>query len=230
MATRVKVCGLTNVDDARRAVELGAWALGMVLWPGSPRRCSTEEAVRISAELRRQAELVGVFVDAPMDRVVKAADELGLTVLQLHGDEGPSYCAEAARRTGCKVIKAVQIRSQADLRGLRAYHTDFHLLDSGAGPLPGGSGTTWQWSLADELTGATPAIASGGLTPDNVAGAIRALEPYAVDTASGTEVEPGRKDPAKLEAFFAAVRDAAASDAGVRISPSEYSDYSGGIL
>jgi phosphoribosylanthranilate isomerase len=202
---RVKVCGLTNVDDATRAVELGAWALGMIFWPGSPRRCSTDEAARISAALRRQAELVGVFVDAPMDRVVKAADELGLSMLQLHGDEGPSYCAEASRRTGCKVIKAVPVRSQADLRSLRAFHTDFHLLDSGAGPLPGGSGTTWNWSLVDELTGGAPTIASGGLTPANVPEAIRALDPYAVDTASGTEAEPGRKDPAKLEAFFAAV-------------------------
>jgi phosphoribosylanthranilate isomerase len=202
---RVKVCGLTNLDDAQRAVDLGAWALGMVFWPRSPRRCPRPEAARITAALRRRAELAGVFVDATLDTVTRAADELGLTLVQLHGDEGPSYCAEVARRTGCKVIKAVKVRSQADLRALRSFHTDFHLLDSGSAAVPGGTGTTWDWSLVDELAGGVPLIASGGLNPDNVAGAIRALRPYAVDTASGTEAALGVKDPARLEAFFAAV-------------------------
>jgi phosphoribosylanthranilate isomerase len=205
---RVKICGLTNLDDAERAVDLGAWALGMVFWPHSRRRCPHDEAARITAAMRRRAELVGVFVDAHLDAVARAADELSLTMLQLHGDEGPSYCAEAARRTGCKVIKAAKVRTQADLRALRPYHTDFHLLDSGTETLPGGTGTTWDWSLVDELTGGVPMIASGGLTPDNVADAVRAIRPYAVDTASGTETSPGRKDPAKLEAFFAAVAGA----------------------
>jgi phosphoribosylanthranilate isomerase len=201
---RVKICGVTNVSDAQRAADLGAWALGMVLWPGSPRRCARDEAARITATLRRRTELAGVFVDASLDTVARAADELGLTLVQLHGDEGPSYCAEVARRTGCKVIKAVKVRTQADLRGLRSFHTDFHLLDSGSAVAPGGTGATWDWALIDELTGGVPVIASGGLNPDNVADAIRALRPYAVDTASGTESEPGVKDPAKLEAFFAA--------------------------
>jgi phosphoribosylanthranilate isomerase len=205
---RVKICGLTNVDDAQRAADLGAWALGMVFWPGSPRRCPRPEAARIAAALRRRAELAGVFVDATLDTVTRAADELGLTMVQLHGDEGPSYCAEIARRTGCRVIKAVKVRSQADLRALRTFHTDFHLLDSGSAALPGGTGTTWEWSLVDALTGGVPVIASGGLNPDNVSEAIRALRPYAVDTASGTEAAPGVKDPARLEAFFAAVAEA----------------------
>ena len=205
---RVKVCGLTNLDDAERAVDLGAWALGMVFWPHSPRRCPHDQAARIAAAMRRRADLVGVFVDAHLDTVVRAADELALTMLQLHGDEGPSYCAEVARRTGCKVIKAVKVRTQADLRGLRSFHTDFHLLDSGSAVAPGGTGATWDWALIDELTGGVPVIASGGLNPDNVADAIRVLRPYAVDTASGTESEPGVKDPAKLEAFFAAAAEA----------------------
>jgi phosphoribosylanthranilate isomerase len=211
---RVKVCGLTNLSDAERAVDLGAWALGMVFWPSSPRRCSHDEAARITAALRRRAELAGIFVDAPLDTVVRAADELSLTMLQLHGDEGPSYCAEAGRRTGCKVIKAAKVRSQADLRALRPFHTDFHLLDSGSAALPGGTGTTWDWSLVDQLTGGIPIIASGGLRPENVSEAIRTLDPFAVDTASGTESEPGVKDPAKLEAFFAAAEEAGRSRAG----------------
>jgi phosphoribosylanthranilate isomerase len=211
--TRVKICGLTNVDDATRAVELGAWALGLIFWRRSPRACSPAEAARIAGALRRHAELVGVFVDAPLDKLAKAVDELGLTMLQLHGDEGPSYCAEAARRTGAKIIKAAPIRTQADLRGLRTFHTDYHLLDSGAGPLPGGTGATWDWSMVDELTGGVPVIASGGLTAENVGDAIGALRPFAVDTASGTEAEPGRKDPAKLAAFFEAVRGAPVPEA-----------------
>jgi phosphoribosylanthranilate isomerase len=210
---RVKICGLTNLSDAERAADLGAWALGMVFWPGSPRRCSHDEAARITAALRRRVELTGVFCDAQLDTVVRMADELGLTTVQLHGDEGPSYCAEAARRTGCKVIKAAKVRTQADLRALRPFHTDFHLLDSGSAALPGGTGETWDWSLIDELTGGIPIIASGGLTPDNVGEAIRTLRPFAVDTASGTEAEPGRKDPAKLEAFFAAVEAASVPSA-----------------
>jgi phosphoribosylanthranilate isomerase len=213
---RVKVCGLTKLGDAERAVDLGAWALGMVFWPRSPRRCSRDEAARITGALRRRVELTGVFVDAPLDTVVRAADELSLTMLQLHGDEGPSYCAEAARRTGCRVIKAAKVRSQADLRALRPFHTDFHLLDSGSAALPGGTGTTWDWSLVDQLTGGVPIIASGGLRPENVAEAISSLDPFAVDTASGTESEPGVKDPEKLEAFFAAVKsgEAGRSPAG----------------
>jgi phosphoribosylanthranilate isomerase len=206
--TPVKVCGLTSLDDAARAVDLGAWALGMVFWPHSPRRCPHDEAARIIGAMRRRAELVGVFVDAHLDTVIRAADELSLTMLQLHGDEGPSYCAEAARRTGCKIIKAAKVRTQADLRALQPYHTDFHLLDSGSAALPGGTGGTWDWSLVDAVhVDGVPVIASGGLIPDNVADAIRAVRPYAVDTASGTESAPGRKDPAKLEAFFAAVKE-----------------------
>ena len=206
--TQVKICGLTRLDDAQRAADLGAWALGMVLWPGSPRRCPRDEAARIAAALRRRAELAGVFVDASLDAVARAADELSLTMVQLHGAEGPSYCAEVARRTGCKVIKAVKVRSQADLRALRSYPTDFHLLDSGSAAAPGGTGTTWDWALVEELAGGVPVIASGGLSPDNVADAIRALRPYAVDTASGTEAAPGVKDPVKLEAFFSAASGA----------------------
>jgi phosphoribosylanthranilate isomerase len=206
--TPVKVCGLTNLDDAARAVDLGAWALGMVFWPRSQRRCPHDEAARITGAMRRRAELVGVFVDAHLDTVMHAADELSLTMLQLHGDEGPSYCAEAARRTGCKVIKAAKVRTQADLRALQPYHTDFHLLDSGSAALPGGTGATWDWSLVDAVPiDGVPVIASGGLTPDNVVHAIRAVRPYAVDTASGTESAPGRKDPAKLEAFFTVVKE-----------------------
>jgi len=209
VATKVKICGLTNLDDASRAADLGAWALGLIFHPLSPRACAEDDATEIAAALRRRALVCGVFVNRPLDAVVSAADRIGLTMLQLHGDEGPAYCAEAARRTGCQVMKAVQVRTQADLRALEAFHTDFHLLDAHAAGLRGGTGETFDWELARRRRSRVPTVLSGGLTPENVADAIATVEPYAVDVASGVEAEPGRKDPAKLEAFFAATREVA---------------------
>ena len=101
---KIKFCGITDLADAEAAVAAGAWALGVILWPGSPRRCRPEVAAAIAAAHRRQAEIAGVFVNAPLDQVARAADEIGLSLLQLHGDEGPAFCAEAARRTGCRLI------------------------------------------------------------------------------------------------------------------------------
>jgi phosphoribosylanthranilate isomerase len=201
---KVKICGTTNLDDARRAADLGAWAIGLIFYPDSPRRVREAEAAEIAAALRRRVEVVGVFVNATLDHVVGTADGIGLTMLQLHGDEGPAYCAEAARRTGCEVIKAAQVRSQADLRALEPFHTDFHLLDAHSRDQRGGTGITFDWELVRLRRSPQPLIVSGGLTPENVAEAIAATRPFAVDVASGVEAEPGRKDPAKLEAFFAA--------------------------
>ncbi|MDX6697214.1 MAG: phosphoribosylanthranilate isomerase, partial [Solirubrobacteraceae bacterium] len=154
--TRVKICGTTNLDDARRAAELGAWAVGMIFVPGTPREVDRDEAARIVAALRREVELVGVFVNAPLDEVAATADAVGLTMLQLHGDEGPSYCAEAARRTGARVIKAARVRTRADLVGLEPFHTDFHLLDAHVEGARGGTGTTWDWDLVSQLRTHTP--------------------------------------------------------------------------
>jgi phosphoribosylanthranilate isomerase len=205
---RVKVCGITTLEDARLAASLGAWALGLILWPGSPRRCRLDVAAEIAAELRRRVAICGVFVNATLDHVARVAEDVPLSHLQLHGDEGPSYCAEAARRTGCKVVKAARIHDAGDLRALEPFHVDFHLLDSGARGLRGGTGETFDWELARRRRSRVPVILSGGLTPDNVAEGIAAVRPWAVDTASGTEAEPGRKDPERLAAFFDAVRAA----------------------
>ena len=130
--TRVKICGITNLDDAELAVELGAWALGMIFFEGSPRSCSLAEAQRIAAALRRKVELCGVFVNAPLEEVVETSEDLGLSMLQFHGDEGPSFCAEAARRNGARVIKAAQVSGPGDVRDLERFHVDFHLLDARA--------------------------------------------------------------------------------------------------
>jgi phosphoribosylanthranilate isomerase len=203
---KIKFCGLTDPADAEVAVEAGAWALGMILWSGSARRCRAMVAARIAAAHRRQAEIVGVFVNPTLDQVARAADEIGLTMLQLHGDEGPAFCAEAGRRTGCRVIKAARVRSGADIQALAPFHTDFHLLDSYAPGLRGGTGETFAWELAAGHRGSIPIILSGGLTAENVADAIAAVSPYAVDVASGVETAPGRKDQRALRAFAAAVQ------------------------
>src|SRR4051794_16095696 len=105
----MKICGLTRLEDAKLAADLGAWALGLILWPGSKRSCELAEAGRIAAQLRRRAEIAGVFVNQPIDEVTRLADLLSLSVVQLHGDEGPVYATEIARRTGAKVIKAAAI-------------------------------------------------------------------------------------------------------------------------
>ena len=200
--TRVKICGITRPEDAELAVELGAWALGFVLWQQSPRAADPPVAAAISAALRRRVERVGVFVNPTLDEVAHAAEELQLSHVQLHGDEGPSFCAEAARRTGAKVIKAVRVAAAADFQDLERYHTDFHLLDTAARGLRGGTGETWDWALAGRRRSTVPVILSGGLTADNVAAGIGAVAPYAVDVASGVEAEPGVKDHDLLAEFI----------------------------
>jgi phosphoribosylanthranilate isomerase len=216
---RVKICGITSLADAELAAELGAWALGMVFYEGSPRRCSLAEAQVITAALRRRVELCGVFVNAPLEQIVGDCEQLGLSMVQLHGDEGPSFCAEVARRTGTRVIKAAQVAGPADVQDLERYHVDFHLLDARAKAVArqgmrGGTGETFDWGLVRARRSKVPLILSGGLTPENVTEAISVVHPYAVDTASGTEAAPGHKDPERLRAFFAAV-------AGARVQPSE---------
>jgi phosphoribosylanthranilate isomerase len=132
-------------------------------------------------------------------------DVLGLTHVQLHGDEGPAFCSAVAQRTGAKVIKAVRIGHAADLRDAERFHTDFHLLDTAKAGYYGGTGGTWDWRLGAQRRASIPVILSGGLTAANVAEGIAAVRPYAVDVASGVEASPGVKDPEKLAAFFAAV-------------------------
>ncbi|PZS10758.1 MAG: phosphoribosylanthranilate isomerase [Solirubrobacterales bacterium] len=213
-APKIKFCGVTNVDDAEHALAAGAWAVGVILWPHSPRRCEPGAAAEIASVLKRRAEVVGVFVNPTLAELTRTADAIELTMLQLHGDEGPVFCGEAARRTGCKLIKAVRARSRAAIQALTAFHTDFHLLDSHVPGIRGGSGETFEWELARGRRARTPLILSGGLTPGNVAGAIAAVHPFAVDVASGVELSPGHKDPDKLRAFAQAVHATAVVSAG----------------
>jgi phosphoribosylanthranilate isomerase len=210
----VKICGITRPEDAELAVSLGAWALGFILWPQSKRAADPAVAAGIARTLRRRpVELVGVFVNQPLDEIAGYADAIGLSYVQLHGDEGPAFCTAVAQRTGAKVIKAHRIRHVADLRDLERFHTDLHLLDAAVEGLRGGSGQTWDWGLLAGRRSKTPFLLSGGLTPDNVGEAIAAAHPWGVDVASGTEASPGVKDPERLEAFFAAV-DGVGGEAG----------------
>jgi phosphoribosylanthranilate isomerase len=207
---RVKFCGITRFEDAQEAVRLGAWAIGLNHWAESPRRCDPVVAAEIGAAFRRRLEIVGVFVNASLDEIDSAAEDESLTMLQLHGDEGPAFCREAARRTGLKVIKAVRVRSAADVQAAEAYRTDFHLLDAHRPGVPGGSGESFDWELVADRRSDVPLILAGGLTPDNVAGAIASVRPFAVDVATGVEAEPGIKDPALMNAFAEAAQAASA--------------------
>jgi phosphoribosylanthranilate isomerase len=217
---KVKVCGITSLEDAELAVSLGAWTLGMIFYERSPRRCSLDQAQLIGAALRRKVQLCGVFVNAPLEHVVEMSQQAGLSMLQLHGDEGPSFCGEAARRSGARVIKAAQVSGPGDVRDLERFHVDFHLLDArAAGPekasLRGGTGATFDWELLTLRHSKLPLILSGGLNAQNVAAAIALARPYAVDTASGTEAAPGHKDPQKLRDFFEAVSGTGVSAARI---------------
>jgi phosphoribosylanthranilate isomerase len=200
---RVKFCGITNLDDAAEAVRLGAWAIGLIHYEDSPRHVESAVAAEIAAAFRRKAEIVGVFVNPTLPEVVRAVEDEQLSIVQLNGEEGASFCSEVARRTGVKVIKAVHVASAADIHGAEAYRTDFHLFDRRAKGLWGGSGESFDWELLrNRVASNIPAILAGGLRPENVAAAIEIVHPFAVDVASGVEAEPGRKDHAAMAAFF----------------------------
>jgi phosphoribosylanthranilate isomerase len=207
---RVKFCGITNLDDAAEAVRLGAWAVGLIHFDGSPRCVEAGTAAEIGAAFRRKCEVVGVFVNPTLEEVGKAVENAGLTMVQLNGAEGAQLCSEVARRTGVKVIKAIHVASAADVHAAEAYRTDFHLFDRRADGLWGGSGRSFDWELLRGHRSEVPALLAGGLTPANVAAAIEIANPHAVDVASGVESEPGRKDHAAMAAFFEAAQAATA--------------------
>jgi phosphoribosylanthranilate isomerase len=198
---RIKFCGVTRLEDAREAARLGAWAVGLNHWERTPRRCDPAVAAAIGAELRRRLGVVGVFVDAPLDEVVRAVEDESLTMVQLHGHEGPAFCREVARRTGCPVIKAMRVRSGADIQAAETYRTAYHLLDAHRPGRPGGTGESFEWDLLARRRSKVPLILAGGLRPDNVGDAIAAARPFAVDVASGVESAPGVKDHDAMAAF-----------------------------
>ena len=210
---RVKFCGITNPDDAAEAVRLGAWAVGLIHFHGSPRNVDPAVAGEIAAAFRRKCEIVGVFVNPTLEEVTRAVEDEGLTMVQLNGAEGSSFCAEVKRRTGLKVAKAIHVASAADVHAAEAFRTDFHLFDKRGKGQWGGTGQSFDWELLRGHRSEVPAILAGGLRPENVAAAIEITCPYAVDVASGVEVEPGRKDHQAMTAFFEAANSVGAKAA-----------------
>ena len=199
MSTKIKICGMTDMNDALLAVELGADALGFVFYSKSPRYISVSTAANICNELPPFVAKVGVFVDELEYEIEKALNECLLTALQFHGEEPPGFCQKFA----AKSIKAVRMRGEESLRAAAEYDVDALLLDTYTDESRGGTGKTFDWSLAVKAKEiGLPIILSGGLTTVNVQEAVRRVRPYAVDVASGVEREPGRKDPEKLRRFI----------------------------
>ena len=200
MNTKIKICGITNLDDALLAVDLGADALGFIFYPKSSRYVKVQEAANICNALPPFVAKVGVFVDELEYEIEKARHECLINALQFHGDEPPGFCQKFA----AKSIKAIRVRGEESLRAAEEYDVDALLLDTYTDESRGGTGRTFDWSLAvraKEFLSA-PIILSGGLTTANVQEAVRKVRPYAVDVASGVEREPGKKDPEKLRRFI----------------------------
>lgn len=195
---RVKICGITNPEDALMAVEAGADALGFVFFPDSPRCVSPEQAEAIIRRLPPFVQTVGLFVNEGVEKVNLVADRCGLDLIQLHGEETPDYCADVRRR----IIKAFRVKDESSLAGMADYRVAAPLLDAWSPAAHGGTGTTFNWEIAARAAASRDIILAGGLTPENVAGAIAAVRPYAVDVSSGVESAPGKKDAGLVSRFI----------------------------
>ena len=212
--TAVKICAITRLEDARWAARCGADLLGFIFWPGSARYIAPERAARITDTLRAegcQALLVGVFVGQEPTHVRAVAAECGLDLVQLHGGESPAYCAGL----GLPYLLARRIQNMDDLDGLDTYAPWGLVLDSYHPSQPGGTGQTWRWELLEEASGLPKRLLlAGGLTPGNVAQAMRTARPWGVDVATGVEAAPGIKDPLRVAKFLQRVRREDTDDRG----------------
>ena len=205
MDVKVKICGLTNVADAVAAEEAGADAIGLMFYAGSARHISLEMGQAIAATLPPYVIRVGVFVDPNPTEVFAAIHHCGLNVLQFHGAETPDFCAQF----GVMTLKAFRLADAESLRPLEGFRADAFLLDSYVPGVAGGTGRTFNWDLAVQAKQfGKPIFLAGGLTPQNVAEAVRKVQPFAVDVSSGVEQSPGQKDVKKMRDFIAAVRGA----------------------
>lgn len=203
--TRVKVCGITNAEDAAAAVAAGADAIGVIFAP-SPRQVTVAQAAAALAVVPPPVGRIGVFVDAPAEQIEAAVSACGLTAVQFSGDESPEAC-DAVHRP---VIKALRVGTEFDCRGVEPYrdHAAALLLDTFVAGKAGGTSQIFDWQAVGEVSGRVPLFIAGGLNPQNVGECIAALNPFAVDVSSGVETSPGNKDHKKLFAFCAAVRAA----------------------
>jgi len=195
---RVKICGITSLDDALQSVQAGADALGFVFHEKSPRYLSTERAESIISELPPFVQVVGLFVNADAGFINNTADRCRLDLVQLHGDEPPDYCELIRRR----IIKAFRVRDISSLIPVKDYHVAGVLLDAYSPHVFGGTGLSFNWEYAHTVADCRPIILAGGLTPGNVREAVERVNPYAVDVSSGVEESPGRKDQEKVREFI----------------------------
>lgn len=199
---RIKICGITSLDDALMAVEAGADALGFVFFRGSPRCISPEQTADIIRHLPPFVQTVGLFVNEEPATVNTLADRCGLDLVQLHGEEPPDFCGFVKRR----IIKAFRVKDASSLDAMANYRVAACLLDAWSPAAHGGTGTTFNWEIAARAAASRRIILAGGLSPDNVGEAIAAVNPYAVDVSSGVESAPGKKDVTLIRAFIEAVR------------------------
>ena len=203
MSVRVKICGITNLADAQVSAEAGADALGFVFYEKSPRFVSMKTAAEISKQVPPFIMRVGVFVNPTKELVLKNIAECGLSLLQFHGDETSEFCTQF----GLMSMKAFRIRDAGSLKELTKYKTDAWLLDAYSSDTFGGTGEVFNWDLANEAQKLKrPIFLAGGLTPENVADAVRKVRPFGVDVSSGVESSPGKKDCAKVRAFINAAK------------------------
>lgn len=201
---RVKICGITQVADAKMALDAGADAIGLV-FAKSPRRVTRRAAQRIARAVGPWVSCVGVFVNEPLETARRIASSCGLDVIQLHGDEPAGYARELSEY---KIIKSFRVAARADVRRAFSFPADALLFDSRVEGLFGGSGKSFDWKLLEGAALGRPVIVSGGLEPANVAEAVRRLRPYGVDVSSGVEKTPGRKDPRKVREFIHRAKNA----------------------
>jgi phosphoribosylanthranilate isomerase len=202
----VKICGIANIEDALKAIELGADALGFVFYEKSP-RCITKETAReiITSiqHLESRIQPVGLFVDELEERVNEITSYCNFDILQFHGDETPDYCKKFPQ----KIIKAFRIKDRESLVNIPKYEVDYYLLDAYSEAMPGGTGKTFNWNLAKEAKNlGRPIILSGGLNPENIIEALKKVSPFGVDVSSGVESSPGQKNHKKLEEFIIKVK------------------------
>ena len=204
MSLKVKICGITSVNDAMAAVEAGADAVGFVFCQQSPRFVPPTTAARIIRGLPPFVAKVGVFVNASEPVIRGVAEVCGLDTVQLHGEEQPEFCQ---RFHALKVIKAFRVKSAGCLRQMDAYDTDAWLLDASVPDAHGGTGATFNWTIAREAKhSGYPIILAGGLSMENVAQAVHEVWPYGVDVSSGVETAPGKKDGKMIRDFIETVR------------------------
>lgn len=206
MFARVKICGITNVEDAHAAADVGADALGFNFVPGTPRYIEPQVAERIISHLPPFITTVGVFADASPEAISQVVRACGLNVVQLHGSETPKYCNDVGARCRVPLLKAFRVKDRDSLSPIPKYKVSAYLLDTYVKGKKGGTGETFNWDLAKEAKAYGKIIIAGGLTPENVAQAIQQVRPYAVDVSSGVESSPGKKDHAKIKAFIENVR------------------------